>query len=651
MAHALRCAWVALGAALWAGPATAQDVSQHGWRLVHPLPVADTLRDVHVMEDGQVWIVGDHGTLLQIDRGSGAVTRVPIPNTPTVASVFDDLDSSFGGTSPPTAQEFPGSQYMPLDLTTIAARGPKDVWIAADTSGLARWDGSSWSWHKDHTMNSGDVLGFDPSGALWTWGGFAISFGSIKQQGPRVVGTSGSVTFSDGPILPNDERIRGIARQGDTMWAVGFTGTLGRSVAGGKFTLLPPPDPERPQEDFWSIWMNEAGTDGILNARYRVFRKRGDGFVLLEGIDGAVTDVFGVPGDDAIWIVGEHVHRLVGDTVTKVEIDGWDLPDKSVFRLDGERIEAVHGRAADDVWMVGAAGLILHWNGAALKQWSPKRTEHDLVGLVWEGEDGWRALSEDGQFLTGTLSGGVTGREASPSDDPDSFQRLPSGELVVHEVCDKLWVQSPKGGKWKQLPEIEGEGCIKHLGGLSSKDLWAAGSADFVDGKVFRLEGGGKWKRVPVPTEKELGEVAVEPDGTVWIGGYGILLRGKKGAPPVVLREHEFDDYKGLLVTGPDALWIAANSNEIGSAGLLLRWEGGALKRHEWLTANWLDGVVVANGTVWAVGLGGVGVRSTDDGFEPIDTGTGATLRAIYAHPSGALIAIGDDGAILQRDP
>ena len=643
-----------LAALLLAGTAQAQPVtSTHGWRLVHPQPVADTLRDVHVMEDGRVWIVGDHGTLFRVDREADGLrtTHIPIPQTPTVATLFDDLDASLGGTSPPTAQEFPGSQYMPLALTTIAARGPRDVWIAADTNGLAHWDGTAWSWHKDHTLNAGDVLMFDQAGDLWTWGGFAISFGSIKQQGPRVVQTVGGQTrFVDGTILPNDERIRGVAKQGVDVWAVGFEGTIGKSVGGAKFTLITPPDPERPKEDFWGIWLDEAGDRGVLNARYRIWLKRGDSFVPGPKVDGAVTDVFGVPGDEAVWIVGEHVYRLVGDVLTKVPITGWQPPDSSVFRIDAERIEAVHGRSPDDVWMVGAAGLILHWDGTALREIAPRVTEHDIVGLAWEGSDGWLAASEDGQLLRGTLSAGLQGMTQGPVKDPDSLQRLPSGELLLHALCDDLFVLKPNGA-WKQLPEPEGEDCIKHVGGLSSKDLWAAGTNDFVDGKVFRLKG-GTWKRVPVPTDRELYSVAVEPDGTAWIGGDRVLLRAPQGKGMAVFRTHEYDEFNGLHAAGPNDVWIAGDSTEIGSAGLLLRWTQGKMTRHEWMTANYLADVTVArDGTVWAVGLGGVGARSVDGGFEPVDTGTGATLRKVYAHPSGALIAIGDDGTILQRDP
>ncbi len=618
------------------------------FQLVHPLPVADTLRDVHVMDDGQVWIVGDHGTVLRIDRTptGPTLTRITVPAVPTVASVFDALDRSMGSTNAsPSSVEFPGSQYMPLGFESIAATGPKDVWLALGTESLARWDGAAWTWHKDSDTDAGDALMLDAAGELWTWGGFGMVFGATGHA-PRILGkTSGTWTFRDGPVAVGEKRVRSLARQGEDVWAAGFDGALLRSHAGAPFEQRKPPGDDR--ESFWSLWLDETGTAGLLGAQRSVYVKRGDTFVPGPETGGSVADVFGFPGGEPAWVVGDEAQILKGGVLTTVPIADYKPPDSLVFRLDGERIEAVHGRSPDDVWMVGAAGLILHWDGAELRELMPRVTEQSVVGLVWEGEEGWMAATSDGQLIHGTLGEGITSVEKGPVNSPDSLIRLASGEVLLHALCDDLFVQT--SGGWRQLPEPAG--CVKHVAGLSSKDLWGAGSSDLVDGKVYRLKG-NKWTEVLVPTEMELYAVAVEADGTAWIGGDRVLLRAPQGKNLAITVTHEFDEYRGLAIAGPGDLWIAGNSTEIGSAGMILRWSGGALARHDNLTANYLrDLTTTPDGQVWAVGLGGVAARSTKSGFEAVDTGTGATLDHIYAHPNGTLIAIGDDGAILQRTP
>ncbi len=43
--------------------------SPAGFRFVHPLPVGETLRKVVVTPSGEVWIAGDHATLLDGSDG------------------------------------------------------------------------------------------------------------------------------------------------------------------------------------------------------------------------------------------------------------------------------------------------------------------------------------------------------------------------------------------------------------------------------------------------------------------------------------------------------------------------------------------------------------------------------------------------------
>ena len=111
------------------------------------------------------------------------------------------------------------------------------------------------------------------------------------------------------------------------------------------------------------------------------------------------------------------------------------------------------------------------------------------------------------------------------------------------------------------------------------------------------------------------------PDGTAWVVGEGIVARSKGGAFDVLFRS-ESDEYQDVRAFAADDVWIAGDSNEVGSAGLLLHWDGKRLVRHENLTANFLSALTrTRDGTLWAVGLGGVMVHSPlggeQDGLRP----------------------------------
>jgi len=518
-------------------------VSAHGFRPIHPLPVSHPLKDVHVLPGGDVLVVGGSGLLLRIDRSGPEPTlhRVPVPGTQTIKDVFDAIDPPGPGRTP-TEEEFPGSQHTLMGFDAVVARDHSRVFIAQGADRVARWDGDAWTWIDNTSLAGADALHLDRDGTLWSWGGIAV-FGT---SAPKLL-RPGASRFVDGPTWSGKQSGRAMDRQGDAVWAAGYEGLFAKSVGGAPFVAQPRPEGSADGSDLSSLWLQEDGDDGLVADLLRAWRKTGDAWAPVTGIDGLIADVHGEA--DAGWLVGEWPTRVVGTEATRVPIDGWVLEDDSILRLGDSRINAVHGRAADDVWMVGAAGLILHWDGTALRQLAVRHSEQEIVGLVWEDEDRWLAASSDGRLIQGSLRAGVTGSSAAPLDGADSLQRLASGEVLLHELCDELMVRRPDG-TWTALPELE-EGCVKDVAGRSSTDLWGVGTRDFEDGKVLRLRG-KRWTEVRSGTDKELRAVAVGADGTVWIGGDGVLLKAPGGKNLAVVATHEYDEYRAILPMGPD---------------------------------------------------------------------------------------------------
>ena len=88
-------------------------------------------------------------------------------------------------------------------------------------------------------------------------------------------------------------------------------------------------------------------------------------------VDRPLFKVWGAGAGD-VWAVGDDgiaVHRTAGD---------WEV----VATSTAERLIAVSGRAADDVYAVGgdAAGLVLRWDGT---RWSPYATTPRPLAGVW----------------------------------------------------------------------------------------------------------------------------------------------------------------------------------------------------------------------------------------------------------------------------
>ncbi|HEY5920735.1 MAG TPA: hypothetical protein VIV11_03650, partial [Kofleriaceae bacterium] len=208
------------GAACW--------TSSDGFRFVHPLPHGETLRGVHVMPDGEVWAVGDNAALWRIRRtssGAPQVSRITVPDVPTLASIIDDIDGKGAG-----ARDFPGTQLMKLDFEGIVARDANDVWIAIGEQDLAHWDGKRWR-HHPYDGAGGEELMLGPDGKLWAAGELGAGI-FAKKQHPLVFNGSKLV---EGPVIPSSGHVRAIAWQGKDVWVAGFDNLLFRSRAGKPF--------------------------------------------------------------------------------------------------------------------------------------------------------------------------------------------------------------------------------------------------------------------------------------------------------------------------------------------------------------------------------------------------------------------------------
>jgi hypothetical protein len=233
------------------------------------------------------------------------------------------------------------------------------------------------------------------------------------------------------------------------------------------------------------LWWVHAFRDGpaYLVGSGASFIRIDDGVVTRLPAPGfAGLTAFGTwgPAPDDMWAVGGHagragfVWRSDGVTVRDEPIP-LDVPRSP----DGElgALLKVWGRSANDVWIVGGVGTILHWNGSAFSV-VPSATTETLFTVHGDADE---VVIVGGSANGILLRGGLDGLRV---DTPPGAPLL---QGVVKDGQGNIWVAGsngfaagqPKGGAWETVDlgfgEIkpasvhalweDGEGGITAVGG------------------------------------------------------------------------------------------------------------------------------------------------------------------------------------------
>ncbi len=166
----------------------------------------------------------------------------------------------------------------------------------------------------------------------------------------------------------------------------------------------------------------------------------GDGGMILRYQDGAFTrmttpgvnTVFGIWGSspEDMWAVGGADGGANGAFAWRLQGETWvDAPGFPAGLATTDAIWKIHGRGANDAWMVGTNGKVVQWDGRSL-------TESRIAGesLFTAHADRERFVAVGG-FGTGKIleNEGAEWRDASPPGAP-SFIGVclsPKGDFVV----------------------------------------------------------------------------------------------------------------------------------------------------------------------------------------------------------------------------
>jgi hypothetical protein len=328
------------------------------------------------------------------------------------------------------------------------------------------------------------------------------------------------------------------------------------------------------------------------------------------------------------------------------------------LRFD-EDLTAAWGSDADDVWVVGKGGRVLHWNGATLSPrdagtkkdlngvWGVSRNEAYIVGdgviLRWDGSK-WSNETPDG---TGILRG-----VHAPAD----------GSSVL--ACGDGGVVLRRGGsgKW-QAEETNSKINLQAIWAINASKVWAVGE----QGRAISLSG-GSWSESDMPgaASRTVRAVVGSMDGRMFAcGDGGYLAATDETATWQQTLANDGDnprDLKGLWARDGTEAWA------IGSSGALLhfvgkKWQIDSIAGTYMKTASFsaMFGSNDSNGQPFgfAFGIGGAGLMFSagqpdnsdpnlqDDRWLDFRAETVADLKSIQSGSDGSLITCGTSGVAL----
>lgn len=307
-------------------------------------------------------------------------------------------------------------------------------------------------------------------------------------------------------------------------------------------------------------------------------------------------------------------------SVPGVTRNGWTWNNVGPAAAD---LYGVWGSASNDVWFVGAAGIILHWDGSTFTA-PDSGTTAELRGIWGSGpNDVWvvgRAYFTEGPAVILHWDGMTwTTVESLPSSDlyavygtgPSDVWAVGGKGLVVHwdgtrfsqTVTDAMtdlhgvWTQTPgdawatgaitseeygtsvfhlTGGTWTSVPPPSGQIVLSSVWGHASTDLWFAGdeqvdpAAPGLDpsGYVVHWDGSSWGSPEVVSTyNTQLGGIFGSNAGDVHAVGWGVALGWNDGAWSTQSLDGQFE---ATWESGPNDEWA------VGLGGVMAHWDGSA---------------------------------------------------------------------------
>lgn len=270
--------------------------------------------------------------------------------------------------------------------------------------------------------------------------------------------------------------------------------------------------------------------------------------------------------------------------------------------LPAIRWRAVWGTSATNLWVVGASGNIMHWDGALFTP-VQSGTTSDLFSIwgsgandFWVGANNGLVLRWNGTTFTQQTLGTTQGISGIWGSGVNDVWFLDGSTSLFHFT----------GTGFPPIATGAGSG-LTAIWGSSANNFWAT----TLTGNVVHYVGTG---------------FAVGPSSTT------SLLTGISGS-------------------GATDVWAVSAFNSMAMGASIIHYDGANWQTIVSNIPDFLSGVAVTAGEVWAVGTNGALWRSTGGAFTRQSTGTTSNLNAAFTSGASEAWLAGDSGVILRREP
>lgn len=270
------------------------------------------------------------------------------------------------------------------------------------------------------------------------------------------------VSDPDWRLVGSDEKSAFMSISGTSssdVWVVGADdGTGGQILHYDGVAWTPVPSGQK--YDLWWVHAFPGGPVYVAGAGATILKGDTSGFTRQTGADvlanltiygiwgSSPTDIYAVGGYAGRW--GFIWHSSDGTTWSKVE-----LPDDLPLTAEGEvpGLFKVWGTAANDVWVTGTNGTVLHYDGTSWKVIPSGTTE-----LLFTVHGAGNKVVMVGSNVV--LTGDVNGLENVTPDGAGILQGVcmeSDGDIVATGASGNIWTL-PNGKDWIQ--EVNGSGAI-----------------------------------------------------------------------------------------------------------------------------------------------------------------------------------------------
>jgi hypothetical protein len=532
-------------------------------------------------------------------------------------------------------------------LTSVWGSGPNDVWIGGE-QGLLLHDGGAGLMIVKAAHNGDDpiwaiagtsltdVWFADGTNCAGHWNGSAFA----TPAGPPAATT---YAYSVYPLAPGEALVgteQGIVAHAFYNASATFSFSA-NTVDYYTLTQVAPADTPlyalfaAQANDAWvgggGTILGSSGNDGLLYHYTGTYASSDPGTTPKSVIHG----IWGASASN-VWQVGD------AGAISHWNGSAWTaLPAPTPFGL-----LSISGVAANDIWAVGAAGVMVHWDGV---KWTPDaRPTTGNLNDVWAtaADDIW-AVGDNGVIVR-SMGNDLFAPVASPTTE--NLAR------IWGAMPTDLWMVGANGTvlEWDGTgftPRPGPTGDLASIWGTSRKDIWVTGN----NGALSHFDG-SNWTTLPF-YKASIAFAAVwtdDPD-KVFVGGADIASATYDAIwvfKPSTNSWTETSNIQGTELvwgSGPTDVWTS------GYPGDGNHWDGASWKYYRTDTLYALRGS--GPGDVWGVGFYGVIVHHgagdasgtwTNNGIEQNHM-TNNDLLGVFGLDASRAWAVGKYGTILRK--